>query len=365
MRRQAITALSALAAILAAALPAKHADAKEYILTSTKPNTLVLADPAARKVVKTYEIAGPGSPVGIVTSPDGRFAYVITGHMDALVGIDLDTGKEVFRTAFSDGDLRVRNMFGLDISPDGKELFVMQSPMKKGLGEYQVEDTRIAVYRTDGGLDAKPVRLLPVPRRTTSLFMAPDGAKLYAMSWDLYVLDPKDGKVLDVKKVANWERQNLSPPDLFGVWSQYEQAKVYINPYTTVRTDVDPKDPAAARTGMLTLDLATGNFKVAEFEPATTIMFSSVVNPVRRNESFSVYNTLTKTDIAADKLVKRVPLPHTYYCINISKDGKEVYVAGTMDDIGIYSTETLQRIGEIKMPRGNDMATTWIRMVQR
>lgn len=365
MRRQAITALSALAAILAAALPGAHADAKEYILTSTKPNTLVLADPAARKVVKTYTIAGGGSPVGIVPSPDGKVAYVVTNHLDSLVGIDLDSGKEVFRTTFSDGDIRVRNMYGFEISPDGKELFVMQSPMRREAGEFKVLDTRIAVYRADGGLDAKPVRLLPVSRRTSSLFMAPDGSKLYAMGWDLQALDPKDGKVLAVNKVLNWERPNLTPPDLFGVWSQYEQAKVFINPYTTVRTDMDPKDPAAVKSGMLTLDLVTGAFRVAEFEDASAIMFSSVVNPVKRNESFSVYNTLTKTDIAADKLVKRIELPHTYYSINISKDGKEVYVAGTMDDIGIYSTETLKRIGEIKIPGGGDMGGTWIRMVQR
>lgn len=360
--RNAISALSVLAAMMAAALPAA---AKEYLLVSTKPNNLVMVDPAARKVVKTHTIAGPGSPVGIVPSPDGKVAYVVTEHLNSLVGIDLDSGAEIFRTHFSDGDLRVRNMFAIDISPDGKELFVLQSAMKKGLGEYQALDPRIAVYRTDAGLDAKPARTLAVPRRTTSLFMAADGTKLYAVSWDINVLDPKDGTVLEVKKVFNRDHPNMAPPDVFGVWSQYEQARMFVTPYTAIRTDMDPTDLASLKTGMLTLDLVNGDFKMAEFEDVPTIMFSSVVNPVRRNESFSVYNTLTKTNLATNRLVKRVPLPHTYYAINISKDGSEVYVAGTMDDIGIYSTKTLNRIGEIKMPGGNDMGTTWIRTVQR
>lgn len=365
MRAKAITALSALTAILAAALPVESATAKEYILTSVKPNTLVLADPAARKVVRTYKIPGHGSPLGIVTSPDNKVAYVVTDSSGSVAGIDLDTGQQVFHATFSEDDLRVRNVFAFEISPDGKELFVLQSPMKKAANEYQVQDVRIAVYRTDGGLAAKPVRLLPAPRRTTTMLMAPDGGRLYLMSWDIHAIDPKDGKVLEVKKVFNWERPNLSPPDVFGVWSQYEQAKVFVNPYTTVRTDMDPKDPSSAKTGMLTLDLVNGEMKTAEVEDATTIMFSSVINPVRRNESFSVYNTLSKIDVVEHKVVKRIPLPHTYYSINISKDGREVYIGGTMDDIGIYSTDTLEKVGEIRIPERGDMGTTWTRVIER
>lgn len=356
---------AALLALGALSLDPAAAWSKEYILTSTKPNTLVLVDPAARKVERSYPIAGPGAPLGIVPSPDGKVAYVITNHWGSLVGIDLDSGKEVFRADLSDGSIRARNMFGLEISPDGKELFVMRSPVRLGQGEYEVQDVGIAVYRTDAGLNARPDRILPVPRRTTGLFMAPDGARLYAVNWDIHTLDPRDGKVLKVDKVANWERPNYAVPDVFGVWNHYEQAKVFANPYFATRTDLDPKDPAAARTGMLTLDFATGKVTMEEFENTSTVIFSSVVNPVRRNEVFSVYNTLSKTDTATNQLVKRVTLPHTYYCLNISGDGKEVYVAGTISDIGVYSTETLERIGEINLPGGHDMGGTWIRMVQR
>ncbi|CAA7612315.1 quinohemoprotein amine dehydrogenase subunit beta [Magnetospirillum sp. SS-4] len=357
--------VAALLALAAFAFQPATASGKEYILTSTKPNTLVLVDPAARKVARTYKIAGPGAPLGIAPSPDGRIAYVVTNHWGSVVGIDLDSGNEVFRADLSDGAIRARNMFGLEVSPDGKELFVMRSPVRLGQGEYEVQDVGIAVYRTDAGLKARPDRILPVPRRTTGLFMAPAGDKLYAVSWDIHTLDPKDGKVLKVDKVANWDRPNYGTPDVFGVWNQYEQAKMFVNPYFVARTDVAPTDPSAAKTGLLTLDFATGKVTMADFEDSAAIMFSSVVNPVRRNEVFSVYNTLTKTDIGTNRLVKRVTLPHTYYCLNISGDGKEVYVAGTVSDIGIYSTETLERIGEIRLPDDHDMGGTWIRMVQR
>lgn len=348
-----------------ALLGATAAEAKEFILTAVKPNNLVLIDPAARKVERSYPLKASGGILGMVPSPDGRIAYAVTNHWGSLVGIDLESGNEVFRADFSDGSLRVRNTFGLEISPDGKELFVMQSPVRLLPGEYEVQDVRIAVYRTDGGLDAKPVRLLPVPRRTTNILLSPDGSRLYCVSWDIQAIDPKDGKVLETHKVQNWGRHGYAVPDVFGVWNQFEQAKVYVNPYFVARTDVPPTDPAAMKTGMLTLDLKTGAFKMEDFENSSAILFSSVANPKKTSEVYSVYTTLSKTDTAANTLVKRVPLPHTYYTINISGDGKEVYVAGTMDDIGVYSTETMERIGEIKMPDGADMGTSWIRMVQR
>lgn len=339
--------------------------AKEYLLTSVKPNTLVLVDPAERKVVRTYSIAGAGPIMGIAPSPDGKIAYAVTNRWESLVGIDLDTGKEVFHADFSNPELRVKNMFGFEISHDGKELFVMQSPVRLLPSEYQVQDARIAVYRTDSGLEAQPTRFLPVPRRTTHLLLSDDDKKLYAVSWDLYTLDPQDGKVLDVYKLLNWSRPNYAPPDVFGVWSQFEQAHVFINPYFASRTDVDPKDPAANKTGMLTLDLKTGEIRMNDFENSSVVIFSSVVNPVRRNEAYSVYTTLSKNDLSANTLVKRVTLPHTYYTVNVSEDGKEVYLGGTMDDVAVYSTDTLERIGEIRVPGGADQGITWVRMVHR
>jgi len=362
MTRLALLGVMAVAALLGAA---GAADAKEYLLTSVKPNTLVLADPAARKVVRTYKIAGDGAPLGIVPSPDGKIAYVVTNHWGSLVGIDLDSGKEVFHADFSEDGLRVKNTFGLEISKDGSEIFVLESPVKLLPNEYEVQDARIAVYRTDAGLKAKPVRFLPVPRRTTYLLLSTDGGKLYAINWDITVIDPKDGKVLETKTLIHWDRKGYAEPDVFGVWSQFEQAQVYVSPYFVSRTDIDPKDPAANKTGLVTLDLATGALRLADFENTSVVIFTSVVNPVRRDEVYSVYSTLTKTDLKTDSIVKRVDLPHTYYAVNVSGDGKEVYTGGTMDDIGIYSTETLERIGEIKIPGGADQAISWLRVIHR
>lgn len=366
MRRLIASAIVVLAGLVASigGLPGEAA-AAEYLLAGGHPNTLVMIDTAARKVVRSFKIPGRGYPLTITPSPDGKIAYVLTNRWESVSGIDLDTGKEVFRADFSSPGRRVKGMFAMDISPDGKELFVFQSPVKLGLGEYTVEDTRIAVFRTSDGVGAKAVRSFPAPRRTAILAFSKDGSKLYSVSWDISIHDPKTGKVTGVHKVRNWGRKNYSEPDVLDVWAQWEQAGVFSTPYYAVRTDKAPDDPTAYKTGFLTLDLESGKFEMNDFENTENIIFSSVVNPVRRNEVFMVYTTLTKMDRNQNKVVKRINLDHTYYAVNISSDGKEIYVGGTMDDIAVYDTESLEKIGSIKMPNGADQALASLRMIKR
>lgn len=356
--------LCGLAAV--AFLTAAPAVAKDYLIAGVKPNKLVVIDPAARKVDKMIEIPGPGiAPGTIVPAPDGKVAYVVTNRLESISGLDLTTGKEVFRADFATPNVRTKAMFAVDVSPDGKELFVMQSPVKLGLGEYEVQDTRIAVYNTADGVGAKPVRVLNAPRRLVLFAFAKDGKSLWALGWDLYQIDPKTGAILQTHKVLNWERANYSPPDILDVWPQFEQAGVFSTPYFASRTDVPPTDPSAFKTGILTLDLGNGKVDMKDFEDTSVVIFSSVVNPARKSEVFSVYSQLSKIDAEKGELVKRVDLPHTYYAINVSADGKELYVGGTMCDIGVHSPDTLDRLATIEIPGCPDQGVASLRIAKR
>ena len=128
---------------------------------------------------------------------------------------------------------------------------------------------------------------------------------------------------------------------------------------------MDLADPAAYWTGVLTLDLASGEFKIVDVENTEVFYFSSVVNPVRRNEVYGVYNTIAKMDVDAGKTLASTELDHSYYDINISSDGSEVYVGGTMGNIAVYSTDSLERLDSIEMPGGADMALSSLRVIQR
>ncbi|MCA1974063.1 MAG: quinohemoprotein amine dehydrogenase subunit beta [Caenispirillum sp.] len=361
------TLLTAAAGLALVGLAGGEASAKEYLLTAAKPNKVVLIDPAARAVEKVVDIPGPGvAPWTVMPSPDGKIAYVLTAHNEAVVGVDIDTGKEVFRTDMNEPEnVRSKIMPAVELSRDGKELFVFVSPMKELPGEYQVMDTRVKVFSTADGVGAKPVREFEVPRRIALFFMSADDQTLWGLGWDLYGIDPKTGAIKETHKIVNGPKPDRAPADILDFWPQYEQADVFSTPYYTFDTTKQADDPTAYKTGMLTLDLKSGEFVMDEFEDTSAVIFSSVVNPVRRNEVFSTYTQLSKIDTATDTLVKRVDLPHTYYSINISGDGEEVYVAGTMCDIGIYSTADLSEKGRVEIPGCPDQGVASLRVIER
>jgi quinohemoprotein amine dehydrogenase beta subunit len=361
-RSQRLGILLGVIALTASSAPAA---AKDFLIAGVKPDKLVLVDAAGRKVERTYTLRdGAPGPSGIVPSPDGKIAYVVVNRWESIVGIDLDSGQEVFRADFSTPSERVKGI-ATEVSPDGKELYVFQSPVELATDEYHVKDTRIAVYRTADGTAAKPARVLPGPRRTSLLAFSQDGSKLYALSWDLLILDPATGKELGRHEVRHWARPGYGEPDVIDMWPQWETSGVLVTPYNVMRSDVPPTDPGAARTGLLSLDLASGAFAMEDFENTTKVIFSGVVNPMRRDEVFLVYATLTKLDRRSNKVVKRIDVDHTYYAINISSDGREVYLGGAMDDIGVYSTDSLKRLGIIRLPGGGDQATASLRLVRR
>jgi hypothetical protein len=157
----------------------------------------------------------------------------------------------------------------------------------------------------------------------------------------------------------------MSPPDMLDFWSQYNRTNIFVSPVFSTRTDVPPTDPEAAKTGMLRFDLVTGEMRVDEFENTSAVLFSAVVNPVNHDEIFSVYTQLSKIDIGGKKLVKRIDLDHTYYAVNISSDGKEVYVGGAMGDIAVYDSTSLTKIGGMPIPDGSDMSVSWMQVIQR
>lgn len=343
-------------------LLAGAADARDYLVVGSKPNTLFVVDVAARKVAHEFKIPGAGSPYSIAVAPDGKAAYVLTEHWQGISGIDLESGKQIFRAELSSADERVVAIGGIALSRDGTELFVQESPTRMLASEYQVEPARVAVYRTTDGLAAKPARSFEIPRRIIQLMPSTDGKILYALGWDLYALDPQDGRVLKTDKIIHWDRPNAAPPDILDVWPDYEQSDLFTTPYFYARTDVKPGEPGSLKTGLLTLDLKTGAFEMKDFEDFGALIFSSVANPVRRNEVYGVYSTLSKIDRAAGRLDRRIDMDHTYYAANVSTDGSELYAGGTMDDIAIYTTADMRKVGDIKLPGGADMAVTSMRI---
>jgi len=349
------------------AVATSGAAAKEYLVTSLHSNTMVLVDAKARKVEKTFPLpSAPGNtPATLVPSPDGKVIYVLHNRWETVSGIDLDSGKEVFRADLSQKGLRAKSTFAFAVSPDGKEIAIFVLPVKLLSGEYQVQDTYIAVYDASAGLAAKPIRTFPAPRRTTLMGYSPDGTRLYVMSWDIIVMDPKDGRVIGKHLVRHWERKNFGEPDTLAVWPLWGSSNVYTFPYGAPRTDRKPDAPDAMKSGIYTLDMATDKSSYKEFENSSVVLFSAAINPVRRKEAYSVYTTLSRIDIDKGKLLKRIDLEQTYYVVQVSNDGKELYLGGAGSTIAIHDSTTLKRLGTVQLPGGADQATATMRYFTR
>jgi hypothetical protein len=136
-------------------------------------------------------------------------------------------------------------------------------------------------------------------------------------------------------------------------------------PYYVPRTGVDPKSPDAVKLGILTFDLDTDSMAVTEVGNADAGLFSSVVNPVNKSQVFAVMNYLLKIDLAAGKVVQRARLDRTYYAINISSDGKEIYLGGASSFVSVYDAVTLQKKAEIPIPGASDQGASSLRVVRR
>lgn len=336
------------------------ASARDLIVTGAKPDRLFVIDATTRTVQAEHRIPGANGLIyTIVLSPDQKTAYALVDKMERVVGIDLASGKEVFRADLSTAAERVKSFFAIAVTPDGKELFVYELPTALKPSEYVVGEPRFAVFRTDGGLSAKPVRTFPAPRRVHMLLMRPSGKSFYAIGFDLYEYDNKTGKLLGTRGVQKWALADHSQPDLLAFWPVTEPTGVFTSP---VYSEKKVNGESVPMTALMSLDLKSGDLSYADFEPMAALIFSTVLSPDRKH-AYGVYTSLTSIDVAGHRLEKRVPLDHTFYDVNISTDGREIYMGGTECDVGFYDAATLEKRAVLKLPGCADQSLSSLRVI--
>ncbi len=338
----------------------QSAIARDLLVTAAKPDKLYVIDAKARKIVGDFHIAGANNHITtVVPSPDGKVAYVLVNRMETIVGIQLKTGREVFRANLSSPGERVKDFFAFTVTPNGKELIAYELPTRLGSSEYQVEEPRFVVFNTKGGTHAKPIRTFPAPRRIGVMLARPNGRSFYAIGFDLYEYNLKTGALMGSRGVMNWQQPAHGQPDLLAFWPVTEPSGAFSSP---IYSEIQKDGAGDAVTALMTLDLKTGDLTYRDFEQTTALIFSTVLAPDRKF-AYGTYTTLTKVDVAAGKLAKRVNNDHTYYSINIASDGSEVYAGGAMCDIAIYDAGTLDKKGDIELPGCADQALATLRVV--
>lgn len=365
MKLQFSSSLAATCTSLALALPALAGSTSgpalqaghEYMIATNYPNNLHVLDLASDSVFKTCVMPDAYGPGTTQIGPDRKTAYVLNNHYGDLYGIDLDSCKTVFhaRLAQNPGE-KARALFSIALSPDGKEIYSVANPTKLLSDHYEVQAPRLQVYATDAGLDAKPLRSFEVPRQI-SIMQAGDDGSLYMAGADIYKLNVQTGQYEVAVPSRNWKRPLYSPPDVLYAWNQQTYRRDFSLLYTAAKFKDDQQDLATAEYlyGYFSIDLATGKAQTVDFGPLTEIYFTGMRSPRDPNLMFGVLNRLAKYDIKEQKLLKAASLDHSYYCIAFNRAGSKLYLGGTYNDIAIFDPESLEKIGNIKLP-GGDMA---------
>ncbi len=338
--------------------------AHEYLLTVTRPNQLQVIDTETNSISRSCDVPGYFGAGSIATSPDGRIAYVLTNKWEDIYGFDITNCKMVFSAKQSSSDVIVKSFFSLTVSPDGKELYTVQNPVRELDDRYEVMQPQLAVFDTTAGLDVKSSRSWPVDRRITKIATLANGEVVLGGA-DLKAIDPHTGKVRVISKLQNWERgSRWLTPDAFAVSSQGEHVGEYIMAYTTAEFKDDSMNFETADWwwGMSRVNLATGEVEQMETVPFQFIVFAWISDPHDSNILYGAFNTLSKHNIKEKKTLAVTDMDHTYYTINMTSDGSTIYVGGTSSDISVHDPKTLEKIGSIQLP--GDMSTADMRLAR-
>lgn len=370
--------------------PQSGLEAGEYVLVGSYGNKLYLIDPIALRVTDTYEIPGPGpAPTEIVPSPDGRVAYALTDQWQSVSGINLDSGKQVFRADLSSGNVRAHSLFGLDVSPDGKWLYVVEQRYRALPDRYEVMDPVIAVYPTNGGSAARPARLIPIPRQIQHLAVSHNGRTLFAQGIDLYAIDVASGAIRRTYPIANWRRPGYGPADSIAwLGEQLNGSGIYAIPFYAERRETGasgkprlnmrgrPGDDATPHTvgapapdlGVLTANLQSGAVSLDLIGNSTEApdLVSASVDPADPNEVIGLGEELVKIDLRTRRVTSHAATSGIrFYVVAVSRDGKRVYTAGGVCRVGIYKIGDFSEIGLVELPHCATMGQTSLRLVDR
>ncbi|MEE4145319.1 MAG: quinohemoprotein amine dehydrogenase subunit beta [Halieaceae bacterium] len=328
----------------------------DFMVVMNRPNNVHLIDLGQRAVVRTCELPGDFGPGSVALSPDKRTAYALTNRFENIYGVDLETCEIRFSARQSQGDERVKSIGSIAVSPDGREVYTHQNPTRLLVDRYEVQEARIAVFDTSAGLDAKPVRTFPAPRQVTIMAAGDDGT-LYMGARDIYAMNMQTGATTVALASQSRNDPLESPRDSLSVWPLGDINNELVRMYSAAIFKDESQDMATADWvwGFERVDLANGSVESKVFGPLEVVLFSGMARPGKPNEFYGVLTQLKKFDVAARKELKSVDLEHSYYCINFSTDGSEVYLAGTFNDIAVYDADSLEKLANIELP-GGDMA---------
>ncbi|MFI5091523.1 MAG: hypothetical protein ACHP7P_15890, partial [Terriglobales bacterium] len=125
--------------------------------------------------------------------------------------------------------------------------------------------------------------------------------------------------------------------------TQYEQSGIVSMPYFAT-------NPLTHKMvlGLVNMDVDTGKLDFMELGPPIPV-YSSVVSPDRKR-AYMVMNQLVAVDLTQRKIAEVRDTGRTTYVVNLTRDGKKVYLPSSGPFLDVYDAQSLKLIHRIELP---------------
>jgi DNA-binding beta-propeller fold protein YncE len=306
---------------------AVHADARDRFYYLGYEIVQVI-DGDTDAIVADIPMTGATREVGLTA--DRKFMFV-AANRHLVHKVDLEQNK-VVATADVSNDGWDRLMFGFVVDPDGRTGYGAFMSRRTEKGEVVIGKPVVAQFELATG---KLLRSVEVPWGVGHLVSVKGGRTLYAFGKDLYKIDTSGSELMVTETVPMFDKgMNILP-----FWDYaFDNGGVASMNYYPEKF-----------MGLLLVDQQSGDIRdiVLEGEPA---MAYSVVLAPDRKKAYAVMDDLTVIDLTKKKYVASVPIREgTCYGVNVSADGRKIYVAGGGSTLTVYDAATLKPLKVLQM----------------
>jgi DNA-binding beta-propeller fold protein YncE len=263
-------------------------------------------------------------------SADGKFLYV-TAKRHLIHRIDL-AEKRVVGTIDVSGGGWDRFIFGFDLAPDGKTAYVNLLSRRTRKGEVVVAAPVLAQIDLE---DGRILRSIEVPWGSASLVSVKNATNIYVIGKDIVKVDVSAEEMQVIGSYPMFEKKwNVLP-----LWDNTkENGGVYILNYYTPE-----------RMGLVSIDSVSGEITDTPLNGAPVFAYSVMRSPDRK-KVYAVMDELTVINLETRSYESVTPIPSgTNYAINISSDGKKIYVSGGGSTTTVFDARSLQPIKVLQM----------------
>jgi hypothetical protein len=307
--------------------------AKDYMYIPVS-NALQVIDCETDTVVKTLPVYSDYI-MQSAYSHDAKRYYLSAQHsvyvFDTVNHSLVDTFK--FSTELS----RVTIM-GISVSTDNKKLFLSVHIVKKkqNIPKLNVLPPQLIVFDVE---KKKMLKNYPIPPMVTQILaLRNDDNKVLLLGTDLVELDLKSGEIKKRVGIMNPE-EGEEGKNCLAIWDNSSPGDhgVFTTPYYT-----------ATGMGYFLIDRNTGKVDLLKGKDMW-FEYSTTLSPDKKF-LYGVMDELVKMDATTGETLKAVPVKQgTCYAINITSDGKKLYVGPAGADVSVYDANSLELLGVIPL----------------